>query len=124
MTWSKSSSALSFQFAGVLERLDLRIAAAAGLELEQHVVIGVRVERRIEVDQIDAVARDVIAQDIEIVAIEKLVHAHPLIGLVRLTVGGGWARPGRTHFHPPTKTSFKIGFRLLGSPWRFVRLAV
>ncbi len=61
---------------GVLERLDLRLGALAARRLEQHVVGGLTVERRVEIDQIDARIGDVIAQDVEIVAVEQVVvHA-------------------------------------------------
>jgi hypothetical protein len=46
--------------------------------LEQHVVAGVRVERRVEADQVDAGVGDVLAQHLEVVAvIERLVIATP-----------------------------------------------
>lgn len=61
----------------ILERLDLRVGAVPGLRLEQNVVVGVRVERRVEVDEIDALVRDAVVQDLQIVAVVKLVHEHP-----------------------------------------------
>ena len=53
---------------GVLERLDLAFAAVPLGTLEQDVVIGVRIERRVEIDQIYALAGDMFAQDVQIVA--------------------------------------------------------
>ena len=59
---------------GILERLDLGIGAGgAGRGAEQHIVAGVRIERRVEVDQVDAAVRDVAAQDVQIVAVIKVV---------------------------------------------------
>src|SRR3546814_5625023 len=61
---------------GILERLDLRVAVRAFGRFEQHVVIGVRIERRVEIDQINAAIRDMFAQDVEIVPeIERAGHA-------------------------------------------------
>ena len=44
-----------------LERRHLRVGAVARLGLEQNVVVGVRVERRVEIDEVDAFARDMLA---------------------------------------------------------------
>ena len=53
-----------------------RIAVRAFGGLEQDVVIGVRIERRVEIDQINALVRDMLAQDVEIVPeIELVGHA-------------------------------------------------
>ena len=41
---------------------------------EKHVVIAVRIERRVEVDQIDILVLDVVAQDLEIVTVVKRIH--------------------------------------------------
>jgi len=54
----------------VLERLDLAVRAMAAGRLEQDVVIGVRVEWRVEIDEIDARIGDMRAQRVEIVGIE------------------------------------------------------
>ena len=63
---------------GILERLDLRVAVVAFGRFEQDVVVGVRIERRIEIDQVHALVLYVIAQDVEIVAvIERVGHAAP-----------------------------------------------
>ena len=62
----------------VVERLNLRLASMPVRRLEQHIVSGFGVERRIEIDQIDAFVGDVFAQHLEIVAIEQLVgHGRP-----------------------------------------------
>ncbi len=61
---------------GIVERLDLRLALVAVRRLEQHIVGGVGIERRVEIDEIDALAGDVLAQHREVVTIEQLVgHA-------------------------------------------------
>ena len=63
---------------GVFKGLDLGVGGLARRALEQDVVIGLAVERRVEVDQIDTVARYLIAQHVEIVAIVKCVrHSAP-----------------------------------------------
>jgi hypothetical protein len=61
---------------GVLERLDLRVRLLAGRRAEQDVVVGLAVERRIEIDQINRLVLDVLAQDFEIVALvqDALFH--------------------------------------------------
>ena len=41
--------------------------------IEQHIVAGVEIERRIEIEEIDALVRDVVAQNSEIVAIKERV---------------------------------------------------
>ena len=47
------------------------------LFLEENVVAGVGVERRVEVDQVHAGVRDVLAQDFEVVAeIEHVLFGH------------------------------------------------
>ncbi len=45
----------------ILESLDLRLRAFARRCLEQHIVRGVRVERRVEIDQVDAFVFDRLA---------------------------------------------------------------
>ena len=58
---------------GVLERLDLRRRPRPVAFGEQHVVVGVRVERRIEVDEIDRPVGDVPSENVQVVAVEELV---------------------------------------------------
>ena len=72
---------------GVVEGLDLRGAGVAGRPLEQDVVAGVRVERRVEVDEVDARGRDVVAQDLQVVAVVEVVHGSPVF-LRTATVAG------------------------------------
>jgi len=62
---------------GVVERLDLRLRLRAARRFEQHVVGGVRIEWRIEIDEIDALAGDAGAQHVEIVAVVELVGHAP-----------------------------------------------
>jgi hypothetical protein len=54
---------------GVLEGQELGIGLPPRLILEDDVVVPVRVEGRVEVDQIDALVRDVAAKDVEVVAV-------------------------------------------------------
>ncbi len=62
----------------ILERLDLRVAVRALGRLEQDIVIGVRIERRVEIDKVHAFVSDMFAQHVQIVAIIELVgHPHP-----------------------------------------------
>lgn len=56
---------------GVFEGDDLRFGGAPALLLEQHVVRAVGVERRVEVDQVDARVANVVAQDVKVVAVEE-----------------------------------------------------
>ena len=57
----------------VLERLNLRVGLRAVLLGEQDVVVGVGVERRVEVDQVDRLILDVAAEDVEVVAVVENV---------------------------------------------------
>ncbi len=57
----------------VVKCFNLRVRFRAALVLEQHVVRTIRVERRIEIDQVNAFIRDMLAQDGQIVAVEKCV---------------------------------------------------
>ena len=54
---------------GIVKGLDLRLALMPVRRLEQQIVIGVGIERRIEIDEIDALVFDVLAQNGKIVAI-------------------------------------------------------
>ena len=56
---------------GVVERLDLLAGGAARLVAEEHIVAGVGVERRIQVDQVHAGVGDLLAEHGEIVAVEE-----------------------------------------------------
>jgi len=58
----------------VLESGDLGVRVMAVGGLEQHVVGGLGVERRVQVDEIHARGRDAFPQDSEIVAKVELVH--------------------------------------------------
>ena len=87
---------------GVLERLDLRRRLRPVAFGEQHVVVGVRVERRIEVDEIDRLVGDVPPENVQVVAVEELV--------------------GRVLRHRPRVVSRAA--RLRGWPSRVLRLAV
>jgi len=54
---------------GVLEGEQLGVALAPGLVLEDDVVGPVRVERRVEIDEIDRFVRDVAPENVEVVAV-------------------------------------------------------
>src|SRR5438874_739091 len=56
------------------KRFDLRLARLAFGRLEKKIVVALRVERRIEIDEVHRFIRDLLAQDLEIVAVVKLVH--------------------------------------------------
>ena len=56
---------------GVVERLDLLAGGAARLVAEEHVVAGVGVEGRVEVDQVHAGVGDLLAEHGEVVAVEE-----------------------------------------------------
>jgi len=58
---------------GVVEGLDLGGRLVARGPLEQHVVAGVRVGRRVEVDEVDRRACDAVAQERQIVAVVEVV---------------------------------------------------
>jgi hypothetical protein len=70
---SRASLALSPQVQVSSNASMLASAPCAGGGLEQDVVAGVRIERRIEVDEVHALVGHVIAQDLEIVALVKPV---------------------------------------------------
>ena len=61
---------------GVLEGLDLGVADGSGLFAEEDVVGGLGVEGRVEVDEVDRVVRDVVAEDLEVVAVVEDVGLH------------------------------------------------
>ncbi len=54
----------------------MRVADGAGLFAEKYVVVGVRVEGRVEVDDVDALVGDVVAEDVEVVAVVEDVGLH------------------------------------------------
>lgn len=53
----------------IVKRLDLSGSVCAARMAEQDVVVGVRVERRVEVDEIDRLVLDVSSQHVEVVAV-------------------------------------------------------
>jgi hypothetical protein len=62
----------------ILKRLDLRSGLGSMLP-EQHIVIGTRIERRIEVDEIHRFGVDMLPEDLEVVAVvEKVRLGHSL----------------------------------------------
>ena len=62
----------------VLERGYLRLGLRARFVLEQHVVIAVGIERRVQIDQVNRLVLDVVPQDIQIVAVVESVHGKKL----------------------------------------------
>src|SRR5665647_1344915 len=79
---SKASSACGPHFQGIVEGGELRRGLIPGGFLEQHVVGGVGVERRVQVDQVNTGDRDMPAENLQVVAEIELVlpafHAPPL----------------------------------------------
>ncbi len=64
---------------GVLERFDLRVRVLPLRRLEKDIVIGVRIERRVEIDEVHAFIRDMLAQNMQIVAeVERVGHTSPV----------------------------------------------
>ena len=63
-------------FPGVLERLDLGLGLLPALLGEQHVVVGVGIERRVEIDQVHRLVVHVAPKDVEVVAVVEQVARH------------------------------------------------
>src|SRR5208283_4073819 len=82
---------------GVLERSDLRAGLLASGTLEEHVVGGLAVERRIEVNQVNALVVNAAAQDVEVVAIVEPVHDRA-IGAPRRSRSGYQASREQSRF--------------------------
>ncbi|MGI8568447.1 MAG: hypothetical protein ACR2KT_04960 [Methylocella sp.] len=59
----------------IVKNLDLRLALVPIRRLEEDIISGVGIKGRIEIDEIDALVFDVLAQNGEIVAIKKRVAA-------------------------------------------------
>ncbi len=59
---------------GVFKGGYLRFALGSALVLEKNVVIAVGIERRVQIDQVNATRRDVFPQDVQIVAVVESVH--------------------------------------------------
>lgn len=77
---SEGARGLFAPMPGILESFDLGISRLAGWAFEQDVVICLAVEWRVEIDKIDAVVGDLVAQHAEIVAIIKCVrHSAPRV---------------------------------------------
>ena len=65
---------------GVLKGLDLRRAALPLGRFEEEIVVALGIERRVEVDEVNGFAREVVAEDMEVVAVVKLVHPARRLG--------------------------------------------
>jgi hypothetical protein len=61
---------------GVFKGLNLRTGEFAGLVGENDIVGALRIEGRVEIDQVDGLILDVFAQDFEIVAVIECVHGN------------------------------------------------
>ena len=83
---------------GVLEGGDLGSGLLAAFFLEEDVVVGVGVEGRVEVDEVNGGVGDVVAEDVEVVAEIELIlpvgggHCHSLLNLrcVSIAPMTGW----------------------------------
>ena len=58
----------------IIERFDAGVRAVTIGRLEEDVVGGVRIEGRVEIDEIDAGVRDMLAQHREIIAVIETIH--------------------------------------------------
>ena len=64
---------------GVVKRLDLRRRPVTARPFEQHVVARVRIERRVQIDQVNRRILDTVAQHRKIIAIIQMIcHLAPL----------------------------------------------
>jgi hypothetical protein len=59
---------------GVLEGFNLRLAVVAAGRFEEQIVVALGIERRVEIDEVNGFVRNVLAEDLEIVAVVELVH--------------------------------------------------
>ncbi len=59
---------------GVLKGGDLRVGLVSLRRFEKHGIIALRIERRIEINEIDRFIRNVFAENIEIIAEIEFVH--------------------------------------------------
>jgi hypothetical protein len=64
---------------GIVKSLDLRLALVPVRRPEEQIVIGVGIERRIEIDEIDALVLDVLAQNGKVVTIKECVAGRCLL---------------------------------------------
>ena len=67
---------------GIVKRVDLRFALHAALVLEQHRIRPVAVERRVQVDQVHALVRNILLQNFQVIAIEQGVFRDRFHGLI------------------------------------------
>src|ERR1039457_6422514 len=58
----------------VFKRRDLRLALVPLGRFEQEIVVALGVERRVEVDEVNGFVLEVLAEHLQVVAEEKLVH--------------------------------------------------
>lgn len=62
-------------FPRVLKGFELRGSAGAVLFGEEHVVVLIALEGRIEIDEVDGFVPDIAAENVEVVAVVKMVHS-------------------------------------------------
>ena len=65
---------------GIFKGFNLRLAALTLGRFEEEIVVALRIERRVEVDEVNGFVREVLAEDVEVVAVEKLVHPRKKLG--------------------------------------------
>lgn len=81
LTWFRLQSVLT---SGISVKCRKRLFGCAGFPLrrarlslgrfEQEIVVALGIEWRVEVDEINGLGRDVVAEDVEVVAIVELIH--------------------------------------------------
>ena len=74
------------------KRRDLRLALVPLGRFEQEIVVALGIERRVEVDEVNGFVREVVAQDVEVVAEVKLVHPRGSVGKEPRAVNAGRSR--------------------------------
>ena len=58
----------------VFKGRDLRLALVPLGRFEEEIVVALGIERRVEVDEVNGFSREVVAQDVEVVAEIELIH--------------------------------------------------
>lgn len=58
----------------VLEGFNLRLARLSLGRFEQEIVVALGIERRVEVDEVNRFGRNVVAEDVKVVAVIELIH--------------------------------------------------
>ena len=92
----------------IFERVYLRIGFGAGLVLEKHVVIAVRVKWRVKINEINRLTLNEIPQDLKIVAIVKGVHGKYVVNLQCLLESGYQECEQELFFQVPIFKKFDV----------------